>query len=97
MWTWHNGSDGWGFVWMMVGTVVVLLPLILLVAWALLGDGRPWRARGGTDASAASTEPDARELARRTYARGEIDRERYQQMIEDLDRAADGAAGNARS
>lgn len=88
MWYWHDGVDGWGALWMTLGMAIVWLPLILLLAWALIGGDRPWRTRGGAGPSSPPPEPDARELARRTYARGEIDRERYLEMIEDLDRTA---------
>ena len=87
MWYGHDGPDGWGAVWMTVTMAVVLLPLIVLVGWSLRHSFALPRERGARTASPAH-EPDARGRARRTYARGEIDRERYLEIIEDLDRTA---------
>lgn len=94
MWSWHDGMDGWGGLWMALTMAIVWLPLILLVAWALIGDGMRHRDRspGAPLPPGTPAEPDAREVARRAYARGEIDRERYLQVIEDLDRTARPAA-----
>ena len=36
MWYWHDGVDGWGALWMTLGMAFVWLPLILLLAWALI-------------------------------------------------------------
>jgi uncharacterized membrane protein len=65
--------------------LVVSLPLLLIVVWALRQFGQP--PRGNEPPSPPPSEPDAREIARRAYARGELDRERYRQIIEDLDEA----------
>lgn len=62
------------------------LPLLLLSVWAvrtLLGSRR---AATGSQASAVAPEPNAREIARRAYARGDMTRERFIEVIEDLDR-----------
>ena len=82
MWGWADGPSGWGWFWMIVMMSFVWLPLLLAVVWALAQFGRQ-SASGGRDSGEAI---DARELARRAYARGEIDRERYLQIMQDLDR-----------
>lgn len=82
MWMWPVGSVGWGWLTMVVMMALFWVPVLLLAAWgtrALLGLG----ARGG---GGTAVEADARELARRGYARGEFTRERFMQIMEDLDR-----------
>jgi putative membrane protein len=54
---------------------IVLLVLVLLLLGGLL------RAGQGRDA-----ESSARDILDRRYARGEIDRDEYQQRLEDLER-----------
>ncbi len=84
MWYWNDGIGGWGVFWMGLMMVVMWLPLLLLLVWALRGLGRP--SRGSEPPwPPPPPEPDAREIARRAYARGEIDRERYLQIIADLE------------
>lgn len=84
---WHNGPDGWGWLWMVVVMAVVWLPLLIGGLWLLTRVAGPppppTRDAGG--------EPplDAVEIARRAYARGELPRERYLQIIEDLQRDAE--------
>jgi uncharacterized membrane protein len=84
MWYWHDGPGGWGVLWMGVMMVVFWLPVIAILAWALRQFVQPPRDHGAPP-PAPPAELDAREIARRTYARGEIDRERYLQIIEDLE------------
>lgn len=84
MWGWHDGPDGGGILWMGLMMVLVWLPLILVLVWVSREFGRPPR-RPEPPSMQPPTEPDAREVVRRAYARGDIDRERYLQMIRDLD------------
>jgi uncharacterized membrane protein len=84
MWEWHEGPDGWGVLWMGLMMAIVWLPLLLILFWGLREFGRPHND-GRPPSNQPPAEPDARELARRAYARGEIDRERYLQVIEDLE------------
>lgn len=79
----HGGWDGLGWFWMVLMTGVVWVPLLVGGLWALAQIGR---AAGPSAAPPRAAEnPDARELARRAYARGEFDRERYLRVMEDLD------------
>jgi uncharacterized membrane protein len=64
--------------------LLVWLPIVLVPLWAL----GMLRGRAPRDGDAAVL--DAREIARRAYARGEIDRARFLQLIEDLDRPERG-------
>jgi len=73
---------------MFVMMAAVWLPLLVLLLWAMRYWNRP-PADGHSTGRSAEREPDARELARRAYARGELDRERFLQLMEDLDRTAD--------
>lgn len=85
MWYWHDGPDGWGVFWMGLMMAIVWLPLLVLLIWAFRQFTAPPR-RDEPPAGAPTQESDAREEARRAYARGELDRERFLQVIEDLDR-----------
>lgn len=81
MWDWHDGPDGWGWFWMILMMAAVWAPLLVLLLWTSgpLGRAAPPNARP------RESPPDARELARQAYARGEMDRERFLQMMADLD------------
>jgi len=73
---WGDG-DGWGWVWMAFMMPMMLIfwgGLILLVVWLV----RRWPERG------APHDVDAIEIARRRYARGEINREELEQIRRDL-------------
>jgi len=89
MWNWGDGPDGWGWFWMGAMMLIVWLPLLVILLWALRRFGQP-SSGNEPPPNKIPTEPDAREIARRAYARGEIDRERYQQIMEDLGEAHGG-------
>lgn len=73
MWYWH---DGWGLgMGLMMLFVWAPLVVVTVVLVSRLG------SRGGPTESGI----DALEIARRAYARGDITRERYLQVVEDLD------------
>ena len=70
MWNWGDGPDGWGWFWMGVMMLIVWLPLLVILLWALRRFGQP--SRGNEPPSnQLPPEPGAREIARRAYARGE--------------------------
>ncbi len=74
MWHWHGdwGSGDW--LSMSVVMLLIWLPLLLLIALTI----RSLVAPGAGHA------PSAEEEARRAYARGELHRERFQQIMRDL-------------
>ncbi len=82
---WHDRPDGWGWFWMILMMAVFWVPLLVLLLWATgsLGRGTP-----PSGAPPREPSPDARELARQAYARGEIDRERFLQITADLNETA---------
>jgi len=69
---------GWGLLHM-----VLFWGLVLLVLFGVIGilAGPARRAVGGTG---RQREPDARELLRRRYASGEIERDEYYRRLNDL-------------
>ena len=76
------GSFG---VWVWVGWILHLVfwvglfaGLSLLVIWALQ------RARSSAMVPSATGQPAAKEIVQTRYARGEITREQYQQMLDEL-------------
>lgn len=92
MWDWHGGAGGWAWLWMAVMMAAVWLPLLLLFVWAL----RAWSRSDAAPPAGVAGRDDlpAAEIARRAYARGEISRERFLEVISDLqssnpDRAKD--------
>ena len=75
------GPMGW--ISMIIGlvfTLLVIVGVIWLVVWAVRRAGH----NGYTSISSAAQSP--KEIAQARYARGEITREQYQQILEDLSR-----------
>jgi len=83
MWGWHEGMDGADWVWMTLMMGLVWAPIVLIVLWFLRD------AVGGTprgrDRRDGDGEISAIKLARRAYARGELSREQYLQVVADLE------------
>ncbi len=74
---------GWGYGMMgaygwigMIFNLLILAGVIILVVWAV----RRFTERG----SGQSGSQSARDIVQQRYARGEITREQYQQMLNDL-------------
>lgn len=63
-------------IWMVFFWAVVIGGVILLVVW-LSGQRQP---------PGVAPPEDPREIVRRRYARGEIDREEYERLLRDLER-----------
>lgn len=74
MWHWHGEWNSGEWLSMSIMMLVVWLPLLLLVGVAIRSLLTPGTGHAGS----------AEEEARRAYARGEIDRERFQQIMQDL-------------
>ena len=79
---------GWGWGWMLFGglTMVLfwggLIALIVLAVRGLTGSGYP--SRSGELPERRAT-PDALEILKTCYAKGEITREEFEQIRKDLD------------
>jgi putative membrane protein len=77
---------GYGGFWIIIGLIALFLFLVLIVALIIVGVsvGRN-RDRGmPTEQRSAGGGEDALNILRQRYARGEISREEYQSMREDL-------------
>jgi uncharacterized membrane protein len=74
VWHWHGDWNSGEWLSMSIMTLLVWLPLLLVMAFALRSLLSP-----GARPSAS-----AEEDARRAYARGEIDRDHFQQIMQDL-------------
>lgn len=75
------GPMGW--IGMIIGLLFTVL-IIIGVIWLLV-----WAVRRTTHTSYPGSAPavqSPKEIAQMRYARGEITREQYQQLLEDLDR-----------
>lgn len=81
MWDAHYGLGEWAWIWMAAMMLVVWAPLGLLGLWAV-------RQAGQTSdfESTGKNEPDAAEIAGRSYARGEIGRDRFLEVMSDLEK-----------
>lgn len=73
-----GGQAGWGMFWMGLFWVVVLVAIVA----AVLALSR--RAASGDEAVRPSPGETPEQIIRRRYAAGEIDREAYQKMLDDL-------------
>ncbi|MCG6894211.1 MAG: SHOCT domain-containing protein [Desulfobacteraceae bacterium] len=76
------GMGGWS-AWGMGGTMIIfwgliLFGLVLMINWLLTANRNERNADNGSG--------DALEILKNRYARGEIDREQYRQMREELSR-----------
>lgn len=79
------GSFGiWGLILNAVFGLLIFGGLIWLTVWAI----RRFTARntGGSNYNPAAPSESAKEIARMRYARGEITREQYQEILNDLSR-----------
>ncbi len=75
------GSLGWiGMIGGLVVNLAVVVGIVVLVVWAIRRFSAP-AAAGATPAGSA-----AREILQARYARGEITREQYQEMLADVSR-----------
>jgi uncharacterized membrane protein len=87
MWAWHDVT-GWEVLWMTAMMLFVWVPIVIVALWLATVFGR---RSGGSQSDGGPI--DARETARQAYARGDIDRERYLQIIRDLEETSPRGAG----
>ncbi len=74
------GGFGWiGMILNLIITVGVIVGLVLLVVWAVRRTSGNFQSGPQNQAGTS-----ARDIAQARYARGEITREEYQQIIADL-------------
>jgi putative membrane protein len=72
------GTFGWiGMILNLVITVGLVIGIVFLVVWLV-------RRSSATNVNQPSTQPTAREILQTRYARGEIGRDEYLQMLTDL-------------
>lgn len=77
------GYGGMGWIGMIIGfviTIAVLIGLVLLVVWAVRRMSTNSTQSGSQNLAGQS----ARDVAQVRYAKGEISREEYQQILSDL-------------
>ena len=79
----YSGFGGMGVVGMILGSIVmigVVVGVILLIVWA----ARRSNETSNQTNSLAPTNESAKEIVQARYAKGEITRDEYQQMLADL-------------
>lgn len=89
---WGPGMmHGWGFnIFGWMGMLLMwlipigFLALVVLGISALVSVVIPYERRKGTFGSLVETQPSAREILQMRYARGEITREQYNEMLTDI-------------
>ena len=78
-----GGFGGFGMIGLILNlvlTVAVIIGVVLLVIWLVRRFGR----NSGQIMTSPSGAQSARDIAQARYARGEISREEYQQLITDI-------------
>ncbi len=80
MYGWYGGYGWIGMIISLIFGLLLLGGLVWLVVWAIRRSGT------GTYTNSAPGGISAKEIAQQRYARGEITREQYQQLLEDLTR-----------
>jgi putative membrane protein len=78
---WMHGFGGMGLIGGIIGllfNLVVVVGIVVLVVWAVK------RFSNGTSFNLGPGSQTPREILQARYARGELTREQYQQMLQDL-------------
>lgn len=80
-----GGCGGWGWglgIWGLILNIALIVGVVLLIIWVVR---RAFPNSGGGGFSSDPSSPDsAREILRIRYARGEISREQYQEMLAEI-------------
>lgn len=74
----HDGIGFWGMGW--IWWILILIIILLVILFAVRGTGR---SRSSTPGS-ANQEKSALEILEERYARGEIDKNEYEEKKKDL-------------
>lgn len=80
------GMYGWGWLGMIISLLVglaILVGIIWLIVWLVR---RSTGSQPGYYSANPSSHSTAKEILQQRYARGELTREQYQEMLSDLDR-----------
>jgi len=78
----YFGMGGIGMILGLVITIAVIIGLVVLVVWAV----RQMSGNSAQSGSLKMTGQSARDIAQARYAKGEINREEYQQILSDISR-----------
>ena len=77
------GGMGWfGMIFGLIITIAVVIGVVLLIVWAI----RKTNGNSTQSGPPVTSSQSAREIAQARYAKGEINREDYQQILSDIDR-----------
>jgi putative membrane protein len=80
----YGYGDGWAFWLMFLVTIVLVAAIVVAVVFALRG----WTVGDQTGQGSPRSTPDGaspKDILKRRYAVGEIDREEFLQRLSDLD------------
>lgn len=73
---WGGGFGGIGMIWMLFFWIIIIVAVVLVIRWAVGSQG------GGSMTGTGHESP--LELLKKRYARGEISKEEFEQMKQDL-------------
>ena len=76
-------GTGFGLIGLLIN-VVIIVGIVVLVIWAVRQFGSSGWGSGSSGQQNSSFEATPREIVEKRYARGEITREQYQEMLSDL-------------
>ncbi|MFW6202390.1 MAG: SHOCT domain-containing protein [Gemmatimonadota bacterium] len=82
-WDHMDGAWGWGMMFFMA---LFWIAVVALVVWLIIRLSRGGEGIGRSDAAGGGRGDRAEAILRERYARGEIDREAYERMLDDLRR-----------
>lgn len=78
------GLSGYGWIWMILN-LVITVAVIVGIVWFIIWLVRRSDSSGQSNLSAGSTPQSPREILQSRYARGEITREQYLEILADLE------------
>ena len=79
MWGWHMMEGGWGYgmmFMMFLFWAAILVAIIFLIRWLILTSRRPTMP--------STREESALDIAKKRYARGEINKEEFEALRQDI-------------
>ena len=83
---WGMSGFGWiGLVFNLILWVLIILAVVWGIRWILKSTSVPATATSPTSSQTPTKSEDPRQLLQLRYARGEITREEYLQMLKDLE------------
>jgi putative membrane protein len=81
----YGYGDGWAFFLMILVMIVLVAAIVVAVVFAVRGLTPGGQTGGSSPKSTPEALPSPRDILKRRYAAGEIEREEFLQRLRDLD------------